>query len=289
MLDYQLTFNGLTMGAGTNIGLLTADGLEELPEIRSSDVLFAAADGETAGQDFAAGRDITVTFNVLDSGAGDYFTTIEAIKAALTKGTVEQTLTFQLPGRAARTLNARVRRRHIPVDLEYSFRFGKLAVMWHATDPRIYGEAGTQTLGVSTASSWAFDLTVGSGADLAFDLTGGTGTTTCTNGGNQPAYPVITVSTPSSISSFTLTNQTTGQTFTVNQTVVVGAPLIADMRGLVTGSNTAPVTIAGTSVYGTWVPPRTPFYLAPGNNVLRFDATGDAATSCQLAWNDTYL
>jgi hypothetical protein len=100
----------------------------------------------------------------------------------------------------------------------------------------------------------------------------------------------MTFSAPAGMSAWTITNQTTGQTFIVAQTLNVGETLIADMTIAATGKPGLPISIGGASRYASWTPPRTPFYLAPGANVIRFDvATGDPNATCLLQWQNTNI
>lgn len=306
-LDYSFTFNGLAFGNGTNIQITKADGLEDLPEIRTSDKLRGAADGELVGLDLLAGRSITLELLVLDSGAGDYFTTIEACKSAFTLGASETALVWQLPGRTQRSALSRCRRRSISVNNDYQYRYGVVIVEFHATDPRAYDplalqatansyQAGTSgiSLSVGTGVDRGVELPTGVGVNLGFDLTGlaGIGAINCINNGSTFTYPVITFGAGSGITGWSITNQTTGVTDTFNTVLGAGQVMVVDMHAAMYGSpTTIPVAINGASSYNAWAAPRSPLALAPGINVVIFlVATGDTANAtCQLQWQSAYL
>lgn len=301
--DYTVSFGGITIGNGTAIPLMNATGFEDLPDVRTDDVDLGYAWGETPGTDYSAGRDIVLDFLILDSGSGDFFTTVEAVKAASIIGS-ETTMTFQLPGRVSRSISCRPRRRSIPVTPDYQFRYGLASIEFHATDPRIYDAAASNSLPVFVSGSAGFKMSLGAGVDLGVKMTlgagvdlglkftgiSGTGLVTCTNAGSVNTYPVMTFSAPAGMSQWSVTNQTTGQVFSVVQTLGAGETLIADMKSAATGRSSLPISISGASRYGSWQAPRTPFALVPGANVLRFDVTtGDPNAACLISWQSATL
>jgi hypothetical protein len=174
-----------------------------------------------------------------------------------------------------------------------------------ATDPRIYdatplsnslpvfvsGSAGIK-LSLGAGVDLGTKMTLGAGVDIGLKLVGasGSGLVTCTNAGSVATYPVMTFSAPAGMSAWSVTNQTTGQVFTVVQSISAGESLIADMKAAATGRATLPISVSGASRYGSWQPPRTPFALVPGANVLRFDvATGDPNAACLISWQSATL
>lgn len=305
-LDYTVIYNGLTIGNGTNVQIMKLTGVEDLPDLRTSDVDLGFADGEIAGQDWANGRDVAIDFLILDTpGAGDFFSTIAAVKAAFVKALTESTLLLQLPGRASRSIVCRPRRRSIPVSDDYQFHYGAGSVEFHATDPRIYdtvplswslpvfvaGTAGVK-LSLGAGADLGHKMTLGAGADIGVKMSGisGAGLVNASNAGTVATYPQIVFSAPAGMSSWTVTNQTTGQVMTINQTLNPGESLIADMMVAATGKPGLPISIGGVSRYGSWQSPRTPFALVPGLNVLRFDvAAGDPNAAALVTAQSAYL
>lgn len=306
-LDYALSYNGFSFGAGTNVAILQADGLEDLPGIRVFDMPRGGFDGEVPGFDLADGRVITMDLLVLDSGAGDFPATVEAAKAAFIQSTTESALTFQLPGNRLRTMNVRCRRRAIPVTTEYAYRFAKLTVEFHATDPRIYDQVALQstappfaagtagfTLRLGSGVNAGFVLRTGSGANAGFVYSGtvGSGAVNCINSGNVATYPTFTIKSGSGISAWTITNTTTGVIATFAGTMGPGSVMTFNLQAVTNGSSTViPVSVDGASRYTFWQSPRSILSLQPGLNVLQFDVqAGDAVnSSCQVAWSNAYL
>jgi hypothetical protein len=171
-VDYNITFGAVTFGPGTNIQILEVAGLEDLPGLRTSDAELGYAHGQTPGNDYLDGRDITIRFLVLDSGAGDFFNTVEALKAATVVGAAEAQLIFQLPEPRAACVGSgvKVRQRDIPVGANYQYRYGEGTVQFHATDPRIYDAAATSSaIPVFVAGSAGWDATAGAGVDAGWD------------------------------------------------------------------------------------------------------------------------
>ncbi len=304
-LDYTIQFGGLTIGNGTTYQIMNIVGLEDMPDLRTSDVFIGYNDGETAGNDYVAGRTIHVDFVVFDSGVGDFPAKVEALKAAFSKGSVETAFTFQLPNRPQRSLQARCRRRLLPVNTEYQFKYGAGSVEFHATDPRIYETAVQYSMVVFVSGVAGWDATAGAGVDAGWDTTAGagvdagwdatvgavgTGLQNVTNAGTTNTFPVVTFSSPTGMSAWTLTNQTTGQVLSLVQTLNTGETLVADMQIAATGKTGIPVSVGGASRYGSWVAPRTPFVLVPGVNQLRYDVSvGDQNATASLLVQSAYL
>lgn len=276
MADYQLTFGGLTIGAGTNIQILGATGLEDLPAVRSGDLDVGYMDGQVPGLDLASGREITVDVLVLDSGAGDYFTTIEALKAATVVASAESTLTYQLPGRAARACRARPRRRSIPVDTQYQFRYGKGALQFYATDPRWYDTAFTAAaMSLPSATS---GLTFPATASFVFGSAGTGGSVVVNNLGNYPAPWVATFTGPLVQPSLQLGSQVVTFAGTLN----AGETLVVDSLG-------RSVLLNGTASRYSWVTSTSVWWFIPiGSSSVQFNAASGTGT-CSFAYRSCWL
>ena len=101
-----------------------------------------------------------------------------------------------------------------------------------------------------------------------------------TNDGSANALPVITITGPGT--NFTITNTTTGHSFTIEETLLVGETIVVDSKGIT-------VTKGGSSVRGSftgsWI------YLQPGLNTLVFsvDSGSDSNTSARTVYKHTYL
>lgn len=80
--NYSFAFNGYVFGGGSSMHqVLEVDGLEALPGIRNQDDNRGYADGMFTGNDFLAGRDITITILTLGNSS------TKTISAATATGT----------------------------------------------------------------------------------------------------------------------------------------------------------------------------------------------------------
>ncbi len=81
---YSFSFNGLTFGgAGSPYQILSVDGLEALPELRSQDDNRGYADGMFSGRDFYGGRTVTIIFNTLAANGVSAQTNYNTIQSYL--------------------------------------------------------------------------------------------------------------------------------------------------------------------------------------------------------------
>lgn len=268
MTDYQITYQGLTVGAGTVWPIAQVSGLEDLPPIRSGDQARAYAHGEVPGLDLAAGRNIVLDLLVFDSGTGDFAANVERLKAITVPQGTETELVFTLPGRNPRALMCRPRRRQLPIDLEYSFRYGHASIELHATDPRIYDESSTSaTIGLPSASS---GLTFPATAPFVFGSTGTGGTAVFTNAGNFPAPWVAQIAGP--VVNPVITLQATGQAVTLNGSIATGETVTID-------SLSRSVLLNGTASRYSWVAAGTTWWDAPvGAYTVQFGAASGSGT-----------
>ena len=305
--DYQLDFNGTVIGDGTPWDVVEWGGMKEFGT-RGSDVPIPNAWGSIPGNSYvnSAVRVVTVeSVNPVD---------ILILEAALTPPSNAAPdalvpIRWKFPLREEFLCYGRCSRRSQPVNLTTALGLTRFTFELEFPDPRVYSAVLQQasltvfTAGGSgfelTAGAGAdigFDLTVSSGADIGFDLTGtsSSGLQTITNNGYVDVYPMITFSPATGISAFSVTNVTTGQTLTINQTLNPGQTLIANMQAAATstalGVAGLPLSIGGVTVYGSWVPPRIPLRLVPGPNVLRLDVTtGDTAATALVTSPSGYL
>jgi hypothetical protein len=158
-------------------------------------------------------------------------------------------------------------------------------------DPRIYSaELHTELVPVFSPSGGGADYPV----DGDKDFTSGTSAeVVVSNAGAADAWPTLRFHGPrdgGTLTAVELTNRTTGTVLGIVTAVGAGQVLTVDMRALVTGNGDLVVGIDGSSRYGSWQQPRTPFALAPGDNVLRLEVTGTTQDApCIVTWRDTWL
>jgi hypothetical protein len=272
MTDYTGSYNGLSFGPGTNVQLLQIDGFEDGASVTASDTQRPRDHGEFFSNDFAGGRIVTLKMLVLDSGAGDFFSTVDAVKAATVPQAVPLPLVITLPSGRSRQLLCRPRRRTFPVDPNYSFRYGLSTVEFHANDPRWYDTTLQSVTLLPPAAGGGLTFPV------TFPLSFGGGSVgnsaTVTNAGNFGTRPVVTITGPCSTPSL---QNGSGATLSFNLTLAAGDQLVVDF-----GARTA--VLNGTAnEYPTVVQPVTWFELPAGSSTIRFSVASSSA-GCQAAW-----
>src|ERR1035437_352801 len=142
MLNYQISYNGVTVGPGTEIRINSLDGLRTMPELRTSDYARLKHHGAYSGVDVLEGRIITITMTVIATSAADFDAQVSALEAAtvpLLTGALP--MSYQLPGEVARRVNARARKRALLMDPTYNLNWAKVTLEFFCPDPRIYSDA----------------------------------------------------------------------------------------------------------------------------------------------------
>jgi hypothetical protein len=276
-VTWQMQWAGLTIGGDSPYQLVEVSGVQDSPDVRTSDADRARASGEWAGNDLVSGRTITATVEVVASDEP----TIAAFKSAMTVATgPERPLTLQFPGVAGGdqvTVGARVRRLSLPVNRRYQFGHATATVQWRATDPRIYSiDVQEQTVAVFGGQDNGVEF------DMVFDAEFGgvvpRGAVPANNDGNFPAPWSVTFDGP--VTNPRIENQQTGQRLEFIGTVPGGSRLVV-------GSMNRTVQLDGASRY-QWLKTRSQWFdLEPGVTTLRLAAesgTGSATLTYRSAW-----
>lgn len=293
LADLQWSYNGLTFGEDTDYFVNLAEGFEGF-DTRLSDSDQPRGHGGIRGIDYVAQRTVAFELALIETEDLDgsvYEELYAAVRSAFAPSqTEDQPLVFKRPGQDERQIYCR------PIQLgrsEKFLRFNRMGfppVVLRAVDPRIYSTT-TQSANVSiyATSVGGFDLP----KDVPYDFSTGTQTEyVAINNGNVDAYPLVRFYGPVSgtVTAVKLTNTTTGDVLEVDTTMTTGQILTCDMNAAVTGKNSLVIDLDGTSRYGSWALPRTPFALAPGSNTLRFELTGSSTNAaCIVQWSDTWI
>lgn len=198
--QWQVSYQGVTLGAGTNYGIKEIDGFD-LNAWRSGDTPRARDHGELPGLDLVPGRTVTVTFDILP-------TSFVTSWVGLANGTVpqssEQPFWLNLPGWGQLAMMAKPRKRSMPLTKEVSLGpLAKTIVEWHGTDPRLY------TSPTLTASCGLSGNPAGFSFPFSFPFSFGGASTintiSWTNAGNMDIRPILTVTGPCTSPSVQLT------------------------------------------------------------------------------------
>ena len=276
--DWQLEYNGLLLGSGTVYEVRQVSGIEDLPDVRTSDTPRPSDHGMFAGNDFAAGRTVEVDLEVTGTSDVSFRTSVDALAAVTAFRQTELPLTFRLPGGVDKRIYVRPRRRALPVSLDYFFRIAPTTIQFYASDPRIYADSET-SLSLSLPTS-----TGGLTFPIVWPISWGTatsGTAQAVNAGTFATRPVVTFTGP--LTAPSIENVTTGQTFRMASTfeLLAGETLVVDFDSrtvLLNGTASRYSSVASNSQW---------WELPPGNSDIRLGATsgsGSATVTFRSAW-----
>lgn len=290
----SLTFNECnTLDDNGVLWGLNVGGWWDAPELRSDTFDLPLRDGSYVSDAYRSSRVLSLEGTIIGGSVEATAAALTELKTALDIVREDGVLTAYEPDYpkflAVRRASA----------IEVTWHDG-VAVTWGVTlvaaDWRKYSVLGNSLLlGPYTVPTSGLDLTASSGVnlgldetassgvDLGLDYTGSTGAypdQEAVNAGSAVVFPVIEFRGPSSSSmtSFKITNLTSGDVLEIDTTVNAGESLLADMGiayGIKAGS---PVTLNGVTRYGGWVSPRTPWGLQPGTNLLRFQVLAGTST-----------
>lgn len=278
--SYSFSFNGQVFGgAGSPYQVLSVDGLEGVPEIRSQDDNRGYNDGMFSGQDFYGGRTISIIFNTFGSGATSAqtnFNTIQNILLPQQSGTTP--LYFLMPPSGEQFINARVRALRTTVNPEYTYGYITSQVDFFCPNP-FYFDSTLQTASLSVSNP------LGRTYNRIYNLIYGGGslatTTPVTNSGRVTAYPTITLNGP--ITNPTLGNVTQNKYLTFTGTYSNTDSLVVDLYNKLVTLNG--VTARNLLTSGDWfsAPVGTTQFYMTGTNTLA------GTTTATVNWYNTYV
>ena len=280
---YQLSYNGLTFGAGTDVQLVSAYGLRALPGIRSSDVARPRADGSFAGLNFLDERIVTLNLLIAVTTTNPWETVLENVHNAflhISNPAALLPLAFYLPGWAgSRQVTCRPSKGVTPISVNYSYHYAELMVELTCPDPLVYdataqsASTGLPNPTAGAAFPWSFPLSWGASSGGALNLS---------NIGNYNTPIVFTIAGP--CTNPQIVNAATGQTLSFAITLANTDSLVVD-----TGAHT--VTLNGTANrYNTLNIGSQWFTCPPGSLTVNF-LSGDAtlvAGTLTAAWSNAW-
>jgi hypothetical protein len=293
---WQMQFNGVVFGAGTDYSILGVEGLD-LPVVRNGDVARSRDTGEFIGLDLLGGRDITLTLDCASIAGANLqadLTTLATAFAPPVGGQTESVLWIQMPNLPLLAVACRVRKRQIPIDLAWSQGLAsKIIIALHCTDPRLYGETSDQVIQLSSGTSgMMFPATF----PLSFGGAATPGTLVVNNTGNIEMRPIIVITGP--VTNPTITNETTGLSMTFSNpsqssyTLNSGDTLAIDLDA---HSVLWTVYEASTSSsVRSWVVNGSTWWdLPPGINTISFTSSDGTepspAPTCAVEWAPTSI
>jgi hypothetical protein len=291
--SYSFAFNGFVFGGTDSPYQITAvDGIEDLPVLRVQDDNRGYQDGMFTGRDFLSGRIIQMSMQVFGTANASMQQNLALLQNALIpqqQGT--GILQFQIPGSNLQEVNARVRRRAVRIDPDFTYGRAIVTYEFFAPDPRRYDSLIQSTdliLGVTTTGRTYNRVYTAAASPNANPNTtgmsfgGGAGSPNLVvNNGNTTTYPLITITGPAI--NPVITNATAGAFLQINYTLGSTDTLVisTDFRTLTLNGVTRRSILANNS---TW------FGAQPGTNLYTFAATGTAgSTSCLVQWQSAYI
>jgi hypothetical protein len=270
---------GLLIGSGTKYHVEGTDGLGGW-QVRTSDDDLPRNDGALRGIDLQSAREVVFKMNV-GRGRDEVERNMQELYRALVPQRDEDwELLFRFPTLPLQMMRVR------PIDLIRARNSGQLqfaaqSFALRAADPRHYNAAPTRVEIPNTPAGALEPVR-----------------TRVVNIGNSPAYPVIYVEGPSygePVTAVQLVNDSALVNFEARLVLQRGSLLVGDMDARITGAPRSPITLDGTSKYGSWQLPRDPFRVEPDptgygsyNEVyLRTEPAG-APVRCWLEYRDTW-
>lgn len=161
--NFQYLWNGLTVGAGTDVQIVQEQGLRSLPPVRSQNINKPRMDGAFPGLNFFGERTAVLTLAVSVTKNAPFETVVANVTNAFQPTydpNAEAWLQFQYPGYATpRQIKCRVTKAGFTTDLDYSFhKLGSMPIEFVASDPLIYDSVNSNA-SVHLASSGIYPLT----------------------------------------------------------------------------------------------------------------------------------
>lgn len=282
--EWQIEYNGVLLGDGTPYSLVQVQGLLDVPEVRTSDRTRLRRHGLQAGDDFLGGRTITVTVEVYSATASAFAADMETLLTGLSpaQSAGELPLVFRIPGVAGggkRRVDARLRRREVPIDLQYLYQVPLVTLEFLATSPLL--EDFTEASGISTLPSAGGGLVFPAVAPFTFGAVSTGGTITATNEGNFPASPSFRIDGP--VVNPRLENLTSGKVLSMNITLAAGEYLLIDAEART-------ILLGGTSSrYSTLAVGSEWWDLEPGTSSVTFRASTSTAATLTMTWRSAWV
>lgn len=280
--NYEFAFNGwLFGGPGQGVQVLSVEGLEDLPQLRVQDDTRGFQDGMFTGRDFLSGRTVVFNLQIMNDSNATMQTYLAELKANLQfqqSGT--GVLQMLLPGRAVQRLVARVRRRSIRIDPEYTYGKALATVEFFCPDPRVYDDAEiliglnpTSQVGRPYDRIYNLVYTTPSGATSSF--------ATAANAGNVTVFPLFTLT--GAMTSPIIVNSTTGQSIPIGLTMSAADTLVIDpdLRSVTYNGLPARNLVSNTAQW---------FGFPPGNTTIGIIvASAGASAQAQITYRNGYV
>lgn len=281
--DFQFQLGGaLLLGDGTDYDIVRVVGLDDLPDVRTTDKEKALRHGLYPSADFYGKRVIVIELEVWADTPTEMRAAIDVLDAATSVPDADSDFVGRLTGYSIGDflVSVRPRKRDLPLDQEMMLGKANATIQLEASDPRIYSNLlqSASTAVVTAAGGLSLPLT------LPLDLggTGDSGTFSAANLGNFEAPWVATINGP--ITDPQIQNVTTGELVRVAGSLSATDVLTIDQdnrRILLNGTQSrySGLTSDSSLAWG----------LAPGTTSLRFSGTTSGSPQLTMSWRHTKL
>ncbi|WP_370942598.1 hypothetical protein AB5J62_26300 [Amycolatopsis sp. cg5] len=291
--EWMIEYRGLVIGAPDSaLSLAAVDGLLDIPGMRTSDRAALSRHGDVSGTDYLGARTVSLTIEVYGRDAAEFSAALDAVTAAFAPAAPDAPLVFRFPGIAGggvRFVSARVRKRGIPVNVEYSNYLAMVTVELYCASPLIVDpillDAGTPLADPNAAGGgikppFRFPLKFGPPRNVA-------GVVRVLNAGTAVSYPKFIIRGP--VVDPQIINLRTGQSLTFRYTLLRGEWLDIDTythEVLLNGTAPRFLTPGPGNVWLTCAPGLTEF----GFRGFRVDS-GPAGDGAELVceWTSSWV
>lgn len=269
---FRLQFNGLTIEENTDYGIVELEGTNGLP-IRISSDLKTGDNGGYVWKNLYGMRTISFSGWISSADTTTYFDRKRALINAFSVSTSAITLTLRLWDGTEKSLDCYVLNQPMIVEKAGYNNFCEFKAQLIAADPFFSDTAVTTQIFLPVVGGFPIPFTIP--FSLAYS-SGGLGS--IVNGGTQSAYARYDLVGP--LTSPTVTNTTTGESFTINTTILSGetVSVYRNQQGL--------FVLKGTTNYMQYFT-GTFFKLVVGTNTLGLTATNsDVNAYCLVTFQN---
>lgn len=255
----------------------------DLPQIRQDAYNRPGEDGGRLAHSFYAGRTIVMRGEVYANDVTTYRAARQALGAAFglqrDNNNVPILRSLQLKDLVGNQYQINVSTKTFLMRDEYPLH-ASFQIEFYAPDYRILSQT-SQTVSVSMPVSGGVVYTVV--FPIVYGASSG-GSAVAVNNGSTQASPIVTIAGPAI--NPVVTNQTTGERFAINLTLLAGDVLTLDManRTLVQGTSSSTTPRMGSKSADSVF-----WKLQPGSNLILFTADTFDTGTATVSWQDSYL
>lgn len=253
----RIQWGDLVMGPGTGYSISDISGIDDLPEVRNTDVAKTDAHGDYTGPDYTGPRVVQLALTLVADSPDLLRQMILDLRRATQPGQMPADLQLLDWGIS---VSGKVRKRSVPYDAAYLWRTGQAAIEWYCADPYLYGldEQSESTTAYSPSAGRTYPRT----HPVTYGSAGSSGSITATNDGDATAYPVLRLDGP--VANPSIEQTTTGALLVLDTTLQPGDFLLIDTRSRA-------VLFQGSSPRRSWVRGGSTWpVLEPGDNQITY-------------------